>query len=108
MRDDKQRLLDILEAIHKIEEKAKLGRERFDLDETIQVWFVFHLQIIGEASAKMSEAFKNANAEIPWNKMKAMRNILVHDYFAIDQDEVWAVIEKDLKTLKKLVQDLLR
>ena len=107
MRDDAQRLNDILEAIKRIEEKAKSGRKKFDSDETIQVWFVYHLQIIGEAVGKLSDQIKKSSPKIPWAKIRAMRNILVHDYFAIDKDEVWAVIEKDLKVLRPMIKALI-
>jgi hypothetical protein len=49
MRSDKDRLLDILEAIEKIETRTSRGREAFDSDEMLQVWVIHYLQIIGEA-----------------------------------------------------------
>lgn len=49
MRSERERLLDIQEAIERIEEYAALGRLRFEGDELIQSWIVRHLQIIGEA-----------------------------------------------------------
>ncbi len=51
MRDPKERLRDILEAIARIERYASRGREAFEKEEMIQVWVVHHLQIIGEAAA---------------------------------------------------------
>jgi uncharacterized protein with HEPN domain len=50
MRDPKERLRDILEAIGSIERYAARGRQAFESDELIQNWFVRHLQIIGEAA----------------------------------------------------------
>jgi uncharacterized protein with HEPN domain len=50
MRDPKERLRDILEAIGSIERYAARGRQVFESDELIQNWFVRHLQIIGEAA----------------------------------------------------------
>ena len=50
MRDPKERIRDILEAIGRIERYATRGREAFEKDELIQSWFLRHLQIIGEAS----------------------------------------------------------
>lgn len=49
MRDDRERLLDILEAIERIEKYTARGRSVFDKDELIQTWVLHHLQIIGEA-----------------------------------------------------------
>ena len=50
MRDPRERLQDVLEAIERIERYAARGREAFEKDELIQNWFVRHLQIIGEAA----------------------------------------------------------
>lgn len=51
MRDPRERLRDILDAVARIERYTSRGREAFDKDELIQVWVVHHLQIIGEAAA---------------------------------------------------------
>ena len=55
MRDDREKLRDILEAIERIERYAVLGRGRFETDELIQTWFIQHLQIVGEASRALSQ-----------------------------------------------------
>jgi uncharacterized protein with HEPN domain len=55
VRSDKDRLLDILEAINNIEKYLKNNQERFFEDELIQVWVVHHLQIIGEAANNLSD-----------------------------------------------------
>lgn len=83
------------------------GREAFERDELIQVWVVYHLQLIGEAARGLGQPFRTAHPEIPWAEIVAMRNILVHDYSRIDQDEVWATVERDLPRLKQAVQAIL-
>lgn len=45
--------------------------------------------------------------QLPWPVIVAMRNVLVHDYFGIDLDEVWRTVERDVPTLKDTVMDLL-
>ena len=54
MRDRRERLLDMLEAIERIERYAAKGRAEFEKDELIQTWVVHHLQIVGEAAAKLN------------------------------------------------------
>ena len=49
MRSDRERLLDVIEAIERIEKYTAQGREAFERDELVQTWVVHHLQIIGEA-----------------------------------------------------------
>lgn len=107
MRPDEQRLQDILEAISKIEKFASEGRASFEAEERNQVWMIHHIQIIGEAVRGLSENFRARNPEIPWNVIVGMRHILVHEYFGIDLDEVWSVVERDLPALKPQIQAIL-
>lgn len=107
MRDDRERLLDIAEAIERIERYTIRGRSAFEEDELIQTWVLHHLQIIGEAVRALSSETISSTDEIEWQKIVGMRNILVHNYFSIDTDIVWAVIENDLSRLKSSVVSLL-
>jgi uncharacterized protein with HEPN domain len=107
MRDPKERVRDILEAIDHIERYAAKGKVQFEKDELIQNWFIRHLQIIGEAARLMPEDIQKRAPEIPWTKIIGMRNILVHDYFRIDTDIMWQVVEKELPQLKHSLQSLL-
>jgi uncharacterized protein with HEPN domain len=66
------------------------------------------LQIIGEAARKLTEAFRLIHNDIPWPEIIAMRNILVHDYFRVDVDEVWATVERDLPDLKRKVEAIVK
>ncbi|MGH9799924.1 MAG: HepT-like ribonuclease domain-containing protein [Blastocatellia bacterium] len=107
MRDDRERLLDIQEAIERIERYAAQGRETFDQDELIQTWTLHHLQILCEAARAISAEFKQQHPEIAWPQIAGMRNILVHHYFGIDLNVVWAVVERELPTLKQQTASLL-
>ena len=107
MRDDRERLLDILEAIARIERYATRGRDAFEHDELIQNWVVSHIQIIGEACRAISTELRTQHREVPWRAIVGMRNVLVHRYFGIDQDAVWAVVEQDLPDLKRAVTAIL-
>ncbi|MGH7961399.1 MAG: HepT-like ribonuclease domain-containing protein [Candidatus Binatia bacterium] len=108
MRDDRERLLDIQEAIERIEKYATQGQEAFAQDELIQTWIVHHLQIIGEAARALSSDLRDQHPEMPWSNIIGMRNILVHDYFGIDVDVVWAVVERDLPDLKLQIETILQ
>jgi uncharacterized protein with HEPN domain len=107
MREVRERLRDILDAIDNIERYASRGRDVFEKDELIQSWFLRHLQIIGEAVRTMPEEIKSSESEIPWMKIIGMRNILVHDYFEIDTDVVWSVVENDIPTLRGQIEELI-
>ena len=107
MRGDKERLLDILEAIEKIEKRASTEQAEFMEDELIQVWCVHHIQIIGEATANLSASLRNRYHHIPWQDITAMRNVLVHQYFGIDPQEIWNTLNIDLPVLKGQVQRII-
>jgi uncharacterized protein with HEPN domain len=108
VRSDRQRLVDILEAIAQIERYAFRGQSSFYQEELIQVWIVHHLQIIGEASSSLSQEFVQQNSEIPWAEIIAFRNILVHEYFRVDLQLVWRIVEGDLPDLKSNIQRLIQ
>jgi len=102
MRDDRERLQDILEAIERIERHAAKGREEFEKDELIQTWVVHHIQIIWEAARKLSEELRSEHDQIPRAAIIAMRNILVHDYFSVDSDEVWSTVRRTCLTSRPI------
>jgi len=107
MRDDRERLLDILEAIERIDRYAVRGREAFEHDELIQNWITHQLQIIGEAAARITPDLRENRPEVPWRQIIGMRNVLTHGYFDIDLDIVWSVVERDLGKLRSQVEAIL-
>lgn len=108
MRSERERLLDILEAIERIEKYAAKGKRAFEADELIQNWMVNHIPVIGEASRSLSDEFQARYANVPWADIIGMRNILVHHYFGIDEDAVWSVVEKDIPELKFNIGTILK
>jgi len=108
MRDAKERLQDILEAITNIERYAVRGRVAFETDELIQNWFLRQLLIIGEAARALPQDVIALTPLIPWAKIIGMRNILVHGYFEIDTEVVWDAVTSDIPALKPHIEDLMR
>ena len=107
MRIVEERFLDMMEAIQRIEKYAGRGRQSFVADELIQTYIVHNLQILGEAAAKIPTDQQREYPELPWPKMVCMRNVLVHNYFNIDLDIVWQVVESDLPALKEKIGRIL-
>ncbi|HNR57159.1 MAG TPA: DUF86 domain-containing protein [Methanothrix sp.] len=108
MRDDRRRLLDIAEAIERIERYASKGREAFEDDELIQNWILHHLRVIGEAARAISDELKDGHDEMPWQQIVGMRHILVHRYFEVDTDLIWSVVEDDVPVLKQQIDLILK
>jgi uncharacterized protein with HEPN domain len=107
MRSDRERLLDILEAIDKIDAQSGVERKEFDTDELLQVWFVHYLQIIGEAASRLSDEFRTQHPEVSWGQMIGMRHILVHGYFDVDLDIVWNAVKNDIGKLNAQILNVL-
>ena len=98
---DKMRLEHILEAIDRLQNHAgSLSREELESDVLRYYGIVKNIEIIGEAARMLSEDFKSAHPEVPWLSIANMRNFLVHEYFQVDSDTVWAVIHSDIVELK--------
>jgi len=108
MRTDRERVEDILEAIGKIEKYTKGGRKQFEGDELVQVWILHHLQIIGEAARSMGLETVSRHPEVPWVKMGDMRNYLTHEYFGVDDNIVWNVVERELPKVKGWMATILK
>ena len=107
MRDDRERLTDILEAIDRAQRYAVRGRVAYEGNELIQAWMVQQLLIIGEAASQLSAGLRERSPEVPWRRIVGLRNRLVHAYFQADLALVWLVVENDLPNLRKAVAELL-
>jgi hypothetical protein len=108
VRDDRERLLDILDSISLIEKYLLLNKDLYHLNEMELMGIVRCIEIIGEASRCLSEDCKNKYNQVPWRQISNMRNILVHQYFEIDTDRVETVIKKNIPELKVSVDEILR
>ena len=64
---------------------------------------VYNVQIVGEAVYKLTAEFKEQHPATPWAVIEKMRHILVHDYFRINYDVLWDVIENDIPQLKQQI-----
>lgn len=88
---DLVRLKHILEAIGLIESFTKeISFDEFSDDLMRQSAVIRQFEIIGEASANLSEELKGSNPNIEWATIKGFRNLLVHEYFRVDVLEVWS------------------
>ncbi len=63
MREDRAWLLDILDALEKIEKYVAKGERAFYEEELIQVWIIYYIQVVGEAANQLSAAFKNSHTK---------------------------------------------
>ncbi len=108
MKDDSLYLRHILECITRIEEAASAGREAFHASHIVQDAILRNLQILSESTQRLSEALKANKPGIPWRRIAAFRNVLVHDYLAVEIETVWNIVQDDLPPLKTAVTEMLR
>lgn len=80
--------------------------ESFNADFKTKLATLKLIEIIGEASNHVSTKCKEKHPEILWKKLKGMRNILVHEYFGVDYEQVWLAIKNDLPKLETQIEGL--
>lgn len=95
----------ILDAINGIETFIEgMSYDQFNNDLKTQMAVTRELEIIGEATKRLSEMFKDNLGHIPWRKIAGMRDFLIHDYDEVNMKEVWKAVTEDIKTLKEALE----
>ena len=98
---DKERLLHMIEAIDNIFEFVS-GKsfEVYKSDKILRFAVIKNLEIVGEAAYLLTKDFKLKHGSVEWNDIIGMRHILVHGYYQIKDEIIWATIETELRPLK--------
>lgn len=108
MKDNSVFLRHILDSIRKIKHYLDgITFEEFVADEMRVGATVREMEIIGEAASKLTDDFREAHAEVQWQKMISMRNFLIHQYFGVSEKVVWGTYKNDLDLLEKAVTSIL-
>ncbi|MBX3052537.1 MAG: DUF86 domain-containing protein [Caldilineaceae bacterium] len=107
-KDERVYLRHMLDAARKIE-MFTAGRQRANLenDEMLSLAVVRLLEILGEASRNISSDLRQRNPQIPWAAIAGTRNRLIHGYFDVDLDIVWAIVVQDIPNLIPQIEKLL-
>ncbi|GAB6039500.1 HepT-like ribonuclease domain-containing protein [Endothiovibrio diazotrophicus] len=97
---DPATVTDILNAARRIEEAtAALDQERFNRDWLVHSAVIRQLEIIGEATKRLSSDYREAHPETPWKQMAGLRDVLIHGYDTIDLEMVWIVAREAIPEL---------
>ena len=94
MKDVSAYLKHIREAIVKIEKYTEGGQKTFLEDTMIQDSVIRNLEIIGEVARNLPADLRKSYSEVPWRSITGMRNVLIHEYFGVDLDIVWKVVDR--------------
>lgn len=99
---DRLNLLTLLEAIEKIAKYSSgyKNADSFYENERDFDAAMMNFVIIGEMVTRLTDEFTEENTQIDWWKIRGFRNIVAHDYFGIDAEEVWQIIQTHLPKLK--------
>lgn len=107
MKDDYVYIEHILQSIEKIQSYIKVKDQlSFSIDQLTQDAVVRQLEIIGEATKRISKELRIKNPHVPWADVAGMRDILIHDYIDVDLDIVWKTASESIGTLKDLLTNL--
>ncbi|HUR68762.1 MAG TPA: HepT-like ribonuclease domain-containing protein [Candidatus Thermoplasmatota archaeon] len=88
---------------HILEFRADASFEAFSADLQLRSAIIHQLMIVGEAAKRVSSEYSRKHPQIPWRAIAGMRDRLIHAYDAVDLDEVWLAVERDVP---RMLQDL--
>jgi uncharacterized protein with HEPN domain len=108
VKGDRLYLHHILDAIHKVEEYVSVGRQAFMSSSHWQDAVIRQLEIIGEATKRLSTKLCSKHPDIPWRRIAGLRDVLIHDYMGVDINAVWEITQQNLPVLKTRVEAILQ
>ena len=106
---DKGNLSAIVDSCSKIRKFTYniLNADDFFINEKTFDAVLMNFVIIGEAVARLTDEIKEKETQIPWKKIRGFRNIVSHDYFGVDAEEVWQIVKNNIPELEIEVKKIL-
>ena len=102
-------LEDMLEAANKIKIYCQEHTlESFLSDEKTKDAVTRNFEIIGEAANRLSSSLKEENPDLRWERLRGFRNRIVHEYFGVDHQIIWSIVENDLDFYIEEIQLLIK
>jgi uncharacterized protein with HEPN domain len=108
-RDWRFRVRDILAAVQAIMRYTEdMTRDQFAADPKTMDAVIRNLMTLGESIRWIPEPILDSHPNVPWRTMRAVRNVIVHEYFGIDVDILWETVKRDLPPLLPELEVVLR
>lgn len=100
-------LKNIQECIENIESYTVEGEKHFFENKIIQDAVIRNLEIMGEATKRLSSELRSKYNEVPWRQIAGLRDVLIHDYLKVDLQEVWIIVKDELPVLKTKIKQIM-
>ena len=108
-RDFRVYLEDILEAASRVQQfTAGFSKDKFSKDIKTFDAVIRNLEIIGEAAKKTPENLRSKYPVVDWQKIAGLRDVLIHEYFGVDAEIIWDVVENKIPVLKSQIEKILK
>lgn len=100
-------LNDIRESIDRIEKYTEgMSLEDFSKDRKTIDAVARNLEIMGEAANRLPDEFKEIHSDVEWYKIVGLRHRIVHEYFGVDLQIIWRILQKDLPELRRSLSQI--
>jgi uncharacterized protein with HEPN domain len=106
VKDERVYLLHAIEAIDAILSYTTDGRDAFFADGKTQDAVIRNIEIIGQAIKGISDDARGLEPDVRWRQITGMRDKLIHEYFGVDSNLVWGVVERDLPEVRPALEAL--
>ena len=107
-RTNKELLTDVVEAIDKIMlYTSGMDFEIFAGNDLVKDALARNFTIIGEASSRLEDSFREQFPDVEWQKIRGLRNRVVHDYVGIDYQILWMILEENLPEVKAQIEHII-
>jgi len=97
----------MLEALERIRGFSSGGRSSFFAEEVTQEAVSYELLKLGEAASRLSKGFRDSHPDIPWSRLVGLRNEIIHEYFRVIPENLWAFVETELDGLERSLRPLI-
>ena len=108
-KDDRAHLADMAESARlAVQYLTAVSLEQFAANSMLQDAVIRRIEVLGEAARRVGDGFRQSTGDIPWHKIRGMRNILAHQYDGIDHAIIYNVVKHEFPALISSIESILK